>query len=1151
MIKAKTDTPSAVLRFWRDTEIFNIPPTPKEKDSNKRLRIFRLTSGEKLPWHSGHSRSLISDSPDEDWVHAVYVGVASTKEWAEIILRVVSPNERLQEDDLQRISGHGWLGAFVVTSSGNAVPDSFVPAGFSIAIERLRTKKTLDGLNVDIKILSEAFKSRRGNFTVTEPKTESIELSSPPPRLATATVTTSTNTCDTPAGGSITWRELEEELTCALKPLGDLTDKMKFSFVVKSSLRKQRKDDNSAKIDPDIEFLNSFYLDDLDRLIAQADGGRPFGSSLSRYLGSESNATQRRDTLTQHDAMAGCVSPTQMPVGRWPASQNHHLMLAQQAAVGEICGQLHNHAGLLAVNGPPGTGKTTLLQDVIADVVVQRAKALAALSEPWRAFGTKTIVGGMNIYPIKAEIIAGTGIVVASNNDAAVKNITQELPSWEKIARNEHSYAGYFADVAQHVFDTAKINKPAWGLIAGALGSKDNRRTFANALFNRYKSAKTYSPGQPCDIRGVLENQDDATAGQTWHGAKDEFLSALAQVEKLRSQFAAGEQATLGLHRAESEVDELKKRISALKASHGSALAQCDTVIFNAHVALSAAQTSSSEADTREQTARLDAQIASDQLKDAEIKDAPRIWDRWLKAIGLETTRMRQWIAATNEARSRRTAHAAAWRDALHAREQASHLAVDTQKKLTQNEQSKRVEDAKWRKEIDSAGSRTTEASYLVKQYQECLKDLRRAGSVIPDKEFFEQPAQKWHLASAWVTPKFDELRAKLFLAALRLHETTLLACKNKAIPNLRAVHSMLVGELPEPIEEASRNILWNALFFTVPVVSTTLASFDRLFGKLGQEDLGWLLIDEAGQATPQSVAGALWRSKRAVIIGDPLQVEPVMTVPNAVVARLRERQGVGICWSPIQASAQTVADRTMILGAYIGETSTPQNGVWTGLPLRAHRRCADPMFSVANEIAYCGQMVQANTDPTGIDCVLGDSAWIDVRGQSADGPIVHDEMHTLYDLLELFKHRWPAHGKERKNSTAFIISPFRKVSQECEIVIKEVQLFYKEQPTACGTVHRFQGREAEVVFIVLGSAPGDVGGGSRNWASIKPNILNVALTRAKLRVFVIGNAHDWGTCPGFSTLLNAFRTKDRVLDVATLLGRASDPMYSHSSLAQ
>ncbi|MGH3291398.1 MAG: AAA domain-containing protein [Trebonia sp.] len=57
---------------------------------------------------------------------------------------------------------------------------------------------------------------------------------------------------------------------------------------------------------------------------------------------------------------------------------------------------------------------------------------------------------------------------------------------------------------------------------------------------------------------------------------------------------------------------------------------------------------------------------------------------------------------------------------------------------------------------------------------------------------------------------------------------------------------------------------------FSVPVF-VTLGSI-----ALGSAAFGWLLIDEAGQALPQAAVDALWRAKRAVVVGDPRQLEPV-----------------------------------------------------------------------------------------------------------------------------------------------------------------------------------------------------------------------------------------------------------------------------------
>ena len=42
--------------------------------------------------------------------------------------------------------------------------------------------------------------------------------------------------------------------------------------------------------------------------------------------------------------------------------------------------------GIFSVNGPPGTGKTTLLRDIIAAILVKRAKKMVNFTEPAKAF---------------------------------------------------------------------------------------------------------------------------------------------------------------------------------------------------------------------------------------------------------------------------------------------------------------------------------------------------------------------------------------------------------------------------------------------------------------------------------------------------------------------------------------------------------------------------------------------------------------------------------------------------------------------------------------------------------------------------------------------------------------------------------------------
>ncbi len=113
----------------------------------------------------------------------------------------------------------------------------------------------------------------------------------------------------------------------------------------------------ASKTPPEPGLLNSFFLEDL-ALARTLENTGNLPNALKHYLGIATPSKQT-DLLKDNSGLRHLLQPTLTPLGRWPCNGRFPLALLQQAAVNAADKGLMD-TGILAVNGPPGTGKTTL-----------------------------------------------------------------------------------------------------------------------------------------------------------------------------------------------------------------------------------------------------------------------------------------------------------------------------------------------------------------------------------------------------------------------------------------------------------------------------------------------------------------------------------------------------------------------------------------------------------------------------------------------------------------------------------------------------------------------------------------------------------------------------------------------------------------------
>jgi hypothetical protein len=246
----------------------------------------------------------------------------------------------------------------------------------------------------------------------------------------------------------------------------------------------------------------------------------------------------------------------------------------------------------------------------------------------------------------------------------------------------------------------------------------------------------------------------------------------------------------------------------------------------------------------------------------------------------------------------------------------------------------------------------------------------------------------------------------------------------------------------------------------------------DLLPAAPGMFDL--VVIDEASHVDQIRAAPVLARARRALVVGDPRQLRFVSFVSDVDVASVLSDHG-----ADERLDVRRVSTYDLAAGA--------APATW----LAEHHRSTPHLIGFSAHRFYGDRIAVMTRTPAA-------EATDAIDVVHSPGPGLADEVTTALKVVEDLA----AAGHRGIG----VISPFRPHAEALESALMAAYPVERieELGLRVGTVHAFQGSEADVVVVSLGLLPGD-SAGRRRFVS-DPHLFNVMITRARRRLVVVSS---------------------------------------------